>query len=84
MKEDIIVIKNKDGIDEQFYKISQFTSVLTNKDYIIYTDKKYTNNKLNVYCSIISFIDGELTYSPLETEEDKQEFKKAFSLLIEK
>ncbi len=77
MDKDLIVLTDENGIDKNFYKIGQFESTLTNKNYVVYTDKEYTDGKINLYCSIVKEEDGVIKFDPLETEDDKKEFEKA-------
>ena len=77
MEKDLFVLTDENGKDLNFYKIGQFESTLTEKNYVVYTDKQYTDGKINLYCSIVREEDGKIKFDPLETEDDKKEFEKA-------
>ena len=77
MEKDLIILTDENGIDKKFYKIGQFESTLTNKNYVVYTDKEYTTGKINLYCSIVREENGVIKFDPLETSDDKKEFEKA-------
>ena len=77
MEKDLFVLTDENGNDLNFYKIGQFESTLTEKNYVVYTDKRYTDGKINLYCSIVREEDGKIKFDPLETEDDKKEFEKA-------
>lgn len=79
MEEDKIIIETKDGAKE-FYKLATFYNNKTNKRYLLYTDKKYTNNFLNVYASIIEKENEKIKFIELD-EEDKKIVEKAINKL---
>lgn len=81
MKEDKIVIETKEGTKE-FYKLATFYSSKTNKRYLIYTDKEYTNGLLNVYGSIIKEENNKIIFIELD-DEDKEIVEKAINKLRE-
>jgi uncharacterized protein YrzB (UPF0473 family) len=81
MEEDKIIIDTKEGTKE-FYKLATFYSNKTNKRYLIYTDKEYTNDLLNVYGSIIEEENGKIKFIELD-DEDKKIVEKAISKLRE-
>ena len=47
MEKDLFVLTDENGNDKSFYKIGQFESTLTNNNYVVYTDKQYTDGKIN-------------------------------------
>lgn len=75
MDKDLLVLI-KDGKEERFYKIGEFNSILTKKDYIVYTDNNYTDGKINIFCSVLNEKDGKILYTELD-ETDRKEFEKA-------
>lgn len=77
MEEDKITIETKEGTKE-FYKLATFHSNKTNKRYLIYTDKEYTNGLLNVYGSIIKEENDKVIFIELD-EEDKKIVEKAIN-----
>lgn len=81
MEEDKIIIKTKEG-EKEFYKLTTFYSNKTNKRYILYTDKEYTNGLLNVYGSIIEQENGKIKFIELE-DEDKKIIEKTINKLRE-
>lgn len=77
-EEDKIIIKNNDGIEQEFYKLIEFTDKNTNKNFIIYTDNKFDeNNKLNIYSNIVEKNNDDINFIPVTAEEDLETVKKA-------
>ncbi|MBR2708490.1 MAG: hypothetical protein IKE90_03545 [Bacilli bacterium] len=81
MEEDKIIIETKEDTKE-FYKLATFYSNKTNKRYLLYTDKEYTDGLLNIYGSIIEQENDKVIFIELD-EEDKKIVEKAISKLRE-
>lgn len=71
-EEDIIIIKTDDGEEKKFYKLIQFYSNETHKDYLIYTDGNFEENKLNLYSSIIKKNENGILFKKITEEIDKK------------
>ena len=72
MEKDLLIVV-RDGKEQKYYKIGEFNSILTNKNYIVYTDDP---SSYNIYCSVLNEKDGKIQYTELD-ELDKEEFNKA-------
>lgn len=72
-EEDKIII-NIFGKNKEYYKLIQFKN--NDKDYLIYTDGKYTNNKLNIYSNILKEKRGNIEFIPITEEEDIETVKR--------
>lgn len=75
--EDKFAIKDENGIEKTFYKLMIFDSTITNKNYIIYTDNTYTDDRLNIRGSILDVEGDEIKLDNNMDEIDKQEINKA-------
>ena len=51
--EDKFLLLDNDGVEQEFYRMITFSSGITNKKYLVYTDGKETNGKINIYSSIL-------------------------------
>lgn len=76
-EEDKFIIKDENGEEKEFYKMITFSSSITNKTYLIYTDNKYTDGKLNIYSSIIKGDSDNIEFVKITDETDKNEVNKA-------
>ena len=83
MDKDKIVLKLDDGSTKEYYKLAEFRSVKTFKNYIMFTDMQYNNGNLNVYFNIVNSKDGKVRFEkivdPIDMEECRlalEEFKK--------
>ena len=66
-----------DNLEKEFEVLYTFKSIKTNKDYIIYTDNSYDDNKdLNIFASIYYPFDLEKELENIEMEEDWEEVEK--------
>ena len=64
---------NKDNVEELCEVIATYHDDNTNKDFIIYTNGKYTeSNKLMLYYSLYKYIDNNIELINIETSEDKK------------
>lgn len=76
--EDKFVLLDNDGVEQEFYRMITFSSGITNKKYLVYTDGKETNGKINIYSSILINDDkNNMQLAKLETEDDIEEVNKA-------
>lgn len=76
--EDKFVLLDNDGVEQEFYRMITFSSNITNKKYLVYTDGKETNGKINIYSSILINDDkNNMQLAKLETEDDIEEVNKA-------
>ena len=71
MEEDKIVV-NVNGKEKTFYKLITFTSNLTNKRYLVFTDEAK-----KIYSSIIENENDTIKLISIENEDDLEEVKKA-------
>lgn len=71
MEEDKIVV-NVNGEEKTFYKLITFTSNLTNKRYLVFTDEAK-----KIYSSIIENENDTIKLISIENEDDLEEVKKA-------
>lgn len=66
-----------DNTEKEFEILYTFKSIKTNKDYIIYTDNSYDENKnLNIFASIYYPFDLEKELENIESDEDWEEVEK--------
>jgi len=66
-----------DNSEKEFEILYTFKSIRTNKDYIIYTDNSYDENKnLNIFASIYYPFDTEKELENIETEEEWEEIER--------
>lgn len=66
-----------DNIEKEFEILYTFKSIKTNKDYIIYTDNLYDENKnLNIFESIYYPFDLDKELENIETDEEWEEIEK--------
>ena len=77
VQEDKIIIKNSEGVTQEFYKLIEFIDKKTNKDFIVYTDNQYENNKLNIYSNIVEKGENGIKLLPVANEDDREKVKKA-------
>ena len=76
--EDKFLLLDNDGVEQEFYRMITFSSGITNKKYLVYTDGKETNGKINIYSSILINDDkNNMQLAKLETEDDIEEVNKA-------
>ena len=71
MEEDKIVV-NVNGEEKTFYKLITFTSNLTNKRYLVFTDEAK-----KIYSSIIESENDTIKLISIKNEDDLEEVKKA-------
>jgi len=65
-----------DNIEKEFEVLYTFKSNKTNKDYIIYTDNSYDENKnLNIFTSIYFPFDLEKELENIESDEEWEEIE---------
>lgn len=65
-----------DNIEKEFEVLYTFKSNKTNKDYIIYTDNSYDENKnLNIFASIYYPFDLEKELENIESDEEWEEIE---------
>lgn len=65
-----------DNIEKEFEVLYTFKSNKTNKDYIIYTDNSYDENKnLNIFASIYYPFDFEKELENIESDEEWEEIE---------
>ncbi len=84
MEKDLLVLELETGEKKEFYKLAEFRSVNTHKDYVMFTDKDKEINADNIYFNIVTVKNGEIVFEKIETEEDNNECKKALDELIER
>ncbi len=66
-----------DNTEKNFEILYTFKSIKTNKDYIIYTDNSYDENKnLNIFASIYYPFDLEKSLENIESCEEWEEVEK--------
>ena len=66
-----------DNAEKNFEILYTFKSIKTNKDYIIYTDNSYDENKnLNIFASIYYPFDLEKSLENIESCEEWEEVEK--------
>lgn len=66
-----------DNVEKNFEILYTFKSIKTNKDYIIYTDNSYDENKnLNIFASIYYPFDLEKSLENIESCEEWEEVEK--------
>ena len=66
-----------DGIEIEFEVLYTFKSIKHNKDYVIYTDNSYDENKnLNIFASIYYPFNLEKELENIESDEEWEEIEK--------
>ena len=76
--EDKFILLNKAGEEQEFYKMITFSSSITGKKYLIYTDGKETLGKVNIYSSILINDDKEdMQLEEITSLDDLEEVNKA-------
>lgn len=83
MEKDLLVLTLDNGEQKEYYKLAEFRSMNTNKNYVMFTDKEELDIN-NIYFNIISNDNGKVVFEKVETEEDKNECKKALDDLVER
>ena len=84
MNNDLIVLTLDSGEEKEFYKLAEFNSISTGKNYIMFTDKSNDLDINNIYFNIINKDGDKIIFEKIESEEDKEECKKALSELEER
>lgn len=81
MEKDLFELVLENGETKQFIKIAEFRSLITHKDYIMFTDKETTNN---IYFNILKKDNDKVIFEKIETDIDKSECQKALDELKER
>ena len=84
MEKDLLVLELDSGEKKEFYKLAEFRSINTHKDYVMFTDKDKEISSDNIYFNIVTLKNGEIIFEKVESEEDKEECKKALKEVIER
>lgn len=82
MEKDLFELELENGEKKEFYKLAEFRSIKTNKDYVMFIDKERNND--NIYVNIIKNVDGVVSLEKIESDEDKEECQKALDELKER
>lgn len=72
------------NVEKEFEILYTFKSLNTKKDYIIYTDNTYDNNKLNIFASIYYPMDMKMELKNIENDEDWKEIENFLNNLGDK
>lgn len=73
MEKDKILLQLEDGTTKEFYKLAEFRSNKTFKNYIMFTDMQYNNGNLNVYFNIVNEVDGKIKFDRIIDQVDMDE-----------
>lgn len=73
MEKDKILLQLEDGTTKEFYKLAEFRSTKTFKNYIMFTDMQYNNGNLNVYFNIVNEVDGKIKFDRIIDQVDMDE-----------
>lgn len=73
MDKDKIVLQLEDGTTKEFYKLAEFRSNKTFKNYIMFTDMQYNNGNLNVYFNIVTEVNGKIKLDKIVNQVDMDE-----------
>lgn len=83
MEKDLLILSLENGEQKEYYKLAEFKSINTQKNYVMFTDKKELDFN-NIYFNIIKNDGKNIIFEKVETEEDKKECRKALNELIER
>lgn len=73
MEKDKILLQLEDGTTKEFYKLAEFRSNKTFKNYIMFTDMQYNNGNLKVYFNIVNEVDGKIKFDRIIDQVDMDE-----------
>ena len=73
MEKDKIVLQLEDGTTKEFYKLAEFRSTKTYKNYIMFTDMQYNDANLNIYFNIINEDNGKIKLDKIVDKVDMDE-----------
>ena len=73
MDKDKILLQLEDGTTKEFYKLAEFRSNKTFKNYIMFTDMQYNNGNLNVYFNIVTEVNGKIKLDKIVNQVDMDE-----------
>ncbi len=79
MKE-VFKVKQKDGTIKEYRILFSYVSKNTKKNYVIYTDGEYENNRLNVYAGVY---DKDKKIVDIEKDEEWDEVESVLNELEE-
>ena len=73
MEKDKILLQLEDGTTKEFYKLAEFRSEKTYKNYIMFTDMLYKNGNLNIYFNIVNEDNGKIKLDRIVDQIDMDE-----------
>lgn len=74
-----LTIINEFGKEEKYEIVLVYKSTRTMKNYVVYTDNTYKDNKLNIYASVF-YPEDSTRFEDVETEEEWDEIKELLDI----
>ena len=77
-----ILAKDENNNIKEYKVILTYHSPEYNKDYIVYTDNKYTNDELNIYINTYDKENLELVSEPIDNKEEQTKIKTIINSIL--
>ena len=71
----VLKLVDENGIENEYEIITAFKWLVTNKNYVVYTDNTYDEDgSLNIYAAIY-YPDDDTKFDPVETDEEWEQIE---------